>query len=310
MIESEFPSATSTAPTIPVGQILHGDNRAVLATLPPACVALAYLDPPFGTDRDFGAYSDRLAVDGETLADLQAWPVPAYRLFDLLPAMGIEPAEQAYLARLGVQLLAVRRVVQDSGAIWIHVDERFAHVVRLLGELLLAPARWQRTIIWRYRRWPTRARGHQRMHDVLLWFAGPGFTFHGLVGYEVLAPSTLKTFKGRKQRASFTADGQRRSERTTEAAIGPPLSDVWDVPILPPSGHERARSGRYPTQKPEALLERVIRSTSNEGDIVLDPFCGSGTACATAHKLGRRWIGIDAGEVAVRTARARLGLSG
>jgi DNA modification methylase len=293
----------------PENVILHGDNRAALAKLPAALVDLAYLDPLWNTGRDFGAFRDRSVLDGETLSDLRGWPLAAHRVFDVLGAAGLEPAEHAYLARLGAQFLAVRRVVRQAGAIWIHVDERHAHFVRLLGELLLAPARWQRTVIWRYRRWPTRARGFQRMHDVLFWFAGPGFTFHELVGLEPLAASTLRTFGTKKQRAVVSTEGRRRSLRSEETTAGPPLADVWEIPVLAPIGKERRRGESYPTQKPEALLERVILSTSNAGDVLLDPFCGSGTALAVAQRHGRRWIGIDASETAIRVARARLGLA-
>jgi DNA modification methylase len=84
---------------------------------------------------------------------------------------------------------------------------------------------------------------------------------------------------------------------------GPPLSDVWDVGVIAAIGRERTG---YPTQKPEALLERAIRSSTNEGDLVLDPFCGSGTALAVAERLGRRWLGIDVAPIAVELTKKRL----
>lgn len=91
-----------------------------------------------------------------------------------------------------------------------------------------------------------------------------------------------------------------------EQSVGPPLSDVWDIPVVAPSGHERTG---YPTQKPDALLERVVLSFSNEGDTVLDPYCGSGTTLAVAEKHGRKWIGMDASDVAIETSLRRLGVA-
>lgn len=146
------------------------------------------------------------------------------------------------------------------------------------------------------------------MHDVLFWFAGPGATFHELYGYEPIAESTRKTFGTLKQRAAFDDAGNRISVRTEEVTKGPPLSDVWDLPILPPSGNERRRGGKWPTQKPEALLERVILSTSSKGNVVLDPYCGSGTTLVVAQKFGRKWVGIEKSPEACKIARGRLGL--
>ena len=286
--------------------IIQGDNRTVLRELQTASIDLVYLDPPFNTGKDFGKWRDRHNSDPAPLRGLVNWPTMALTVFETLAQTSIELHVLAYLAILGTILVELRRVVKPSGAIWIHVDERHAHHVRLFAELLLKPATWQRTVIWRYRRWPTKSRGHQRMHDVLFWFAGPGHTFHELYGYEPIAESTIKTFGTAKQRAAFDDVGNRISVRTEEVTKGPPLSDVWDIPVLPPSGLERRRGGKWPTQKPEALLERVILSTSNEGDAVLDPCCGSGTTLAVAQKFGRKWIGIDASPEACEIAGARL----
>jgi site-specific DNA-methyltransferase (adenine-specific) len=143
------------------------------------------------------------------------------------------------------------------------------------------------------------------MHDVLLFYtASPDnqHTFHTLYGYEKLAPSTLKTFGTKKQRADFSS-GHRKPGVEEEETQGPPLSDTWEVGVIAASGRERTG---YPTQKPEALLERVLRASSNEGDLVLDPFCGCGTTLAVAHKLARRFIGIDAAPHAIDICRKRL----
>ncbi len=293
-----------------MNEIICGDNRTVLPTLPTASIDLAYLDPPFNTGHDFGVWKDRFSrCRGITLVqhqDMERWPEHARVMFQALAAV-YPMAVNSYLYEFGSTLLELRRTVQPRGSIWVHVDPRHEHLIRLVAEQLLAPAVWKSTVIWRYRRWPAPARKFQAMHDVLLWFAGPDHTFHELHGYEQLAESTQKTFGTKKQRADFSS-GHRKPSVTSEETHGPPLSDVWEIGVIAPIGKERRCGGKYPTQKPEALLERVIRSTSNEGDTVLDPCCGSGTTLAVAHRLGRRWIGIDQSPEAVRIARGRMSL--
>jgi hypothetical protein len=123
-----------------------------------------------------------------------------------------------------------------------------------------------------------------------------------LYGYEKLAESTLKTFGTKKQHADFSS-GHRKPSTVEEESAGPPLSDVWEVGVIAPISKERLG---YPTQKPEALLERVIKASSNEGDVVLDPFCGCGTAVAVAERLGRKWIGIDITHLAINLIKRRI----
>jgi hypothetical protein len=143
------------------------------------------------------------------------------------------------------------------------------------------------------------------MHDVLLVYARSSagdHKFHTLYGYERLAESTLKTFGTRKQRADFSS-GHRRPGIEAGETPGPPLSDVWEVGVIAAIGRERLG---YPTQKPEALLERVLLASTDAGDVVLDPFCGAGTTIAVAARLGRRWIGIDTSHLALGLVKHRL----
>ena len=139
-----------------------------------------------------------------------------------------------------------------------------------------------------------------------------------MYGYEKLAESTLKTFGTKKQKADFSSGHRKPSVEDEETAgpplpdfwdvehvleNGPPLSDAWEVSVIAAIGKERTG---YPTQKPESLLERVILSSSNEGDVVLDPFCGCGTAIAVAQRLRRKWIGIDVTHLAINIIRDRM----
>jgi site-specific DNA-methyltransferase (adenine-specific) len=160
-------------------------------------------------------------------------------------------------------------------------------------------------VIWRYRRWPSKTKNFQRVHDVMLRYVKDASVeprFNQL--YEPLAPSTQKTWGDRKQRAVTDQTGRRlRSSKTEEKSQGTPLGDVWEIGIVAPVAKERTG---YPTQKPEALLRRWIEACTSPGDLVLDPYMGSGTTLAVAHQLGRRGVGIDLGQEAHRVTKARL----
>jgi len=126
--------------------------------------------------------------------------------------------------------------------------------------------------------------------------------------YEPLAASTRATWGDRKQRAVVDTGGRRlRSSATEEATPGTPMGDVWDIGIIAPVAKERTG---YPTQKPEALLERLVTSCTDPGDLVLDPYSGSGTTSVVCARLGRRAIGVDLNRRALTIARRRLGALG
>jgi DNA modification methylase len=159
-------------------------------------------------------------------------------------------------------------------------------------------------IVWRYRRWPSRTPNFQRVHDVLLRYrkSAEGQPRYNAM-YEPLAASTLATWGTKKQRAVIKDGRRTRSSKTEDTTPGVPMGDVWDIGVIAPVARERTG---YPSQKPEALLERLISALSSPGELVLDPYAGSGTTLAVAEKLGRRFIGIDESAVAIETAMSRL----
>jgi site-specific DNA-methyltransferase (adenine-specific) len=274
-------------------RLIHGDLAAVLPALQREFknkINVIYVDPPFDTGDVFsckamvGSGEDKTRAEGAAYED--RWG-----------------AKGGYLAWLRGMLEGLVELLHPRGSLFVHLDWRASHHARLLLDELLTPRAFRAEIIWRYRRWPTRTSNLQRMHDTILYYAsGPDAVpvFHTL--YESLAPSTLRTFGTRKQRADFSS-GERRSGMLAVESPGVPLSDVWDISIVAPSGKERVG---YPTQKPEALLERILRVASDEGDLVLDCCCGSGTTLVVAERLGRRWVGCDVGGPAVQTTLRRL----
>lgn len=307
-----------------MGEVYFGDNLEVLRThIEDASVDLVYLDPPFNSDQDYhvlpGVQPSAKREPGRAFGDTWAWDERAEagfaaleamdrRLFDAMRALreftGVGGL-LSYLTMMAPRLVELRRALKPSGSIYLHCDPTASHYLKILMDALLGPACFRNEVIWRYRRWPGRSRQFQKMHDVLLFYtrsAGRKHCFTTLYGYEELAASTKRTFGTRRQVADFSS-GHRKPGKKDEVSPGPPLSDVWELGIVSPNGFERLG---YPTQKPEALLERIVLASSREGDLVLDPFCGCGTSLVVAERLGRRWIGIDAAYFAIELVKQRL----
>ena len=292
-------SAASSVPpddrwTSPDGSaLLRGNNLAVLGSLAgsqPETVTLAYLDPPFLTNRLHEAKDRRTGTERVAFDD--RWPDRA-----------------SYLEALAPRLAAIRTLLAPHGSVVIHVDPKTSHYVKVLADEIFGDEAFASEIVWRYRRWPSKTPNFQRVHDVLLRYrkdakVAPRWN----VLYEPLAASTLATWGTQKQRAVFEGDGRRsRSSSTTEPTQGVPMGDVWEIGVLAPVARERTG---YPSQKPEALLDRIVTALSDPGDLVLDPYMGSGTTLAVAAKQGRRFLGIDQSEVALETTLARLRANG
>jgi DNA modification methylase len=270
---------------------VQGDNVEAIAELVRERVhdvTLAYLDPPFFTQR-----AHRMA-DGSHAFD-DRWP-----------------SLTAFLDSLQRVMVSVRHILAPHGSVVIHVDPKTSHYVKIVGDRVFGVDAFASEIIWRYRRWPTKQTNFQRVHDVLLrYVADPSVEPRWNQLYEPLAPSTIAKHGIGKQVAIWKKMPRSNGKRVRDKADGEvrshgaAMGDVWDLPILAPSSRERTG---YPTQKPEALLERVIGALSDPGDLVLDPYAGIGTTLAVAARMRRDWIGIDCGDAAIRTIRERLGL--
>ena len=266
-------------------QIYQGDNVDVMSALCTELesqVSLAYLDPPYNSGR---VYRTRQGAGGF----VDVWE-----------------SDRQYLDHLRLRLEAVKGLLADHGCCVVHVDWHVSGQVRVLGDEVFGVSAFASEIVWRYRRWPAKTRNFQRVHDMLFrWVREPGkHRWHQL--YEPLSESTVKHWGSGKQLAEVGDDGRRsRSTSTSDPSPGAPIGDVWDIPIVAPRAHERTG---YPTQKPQALLDRLISACTDEGDLVLDPYLGSGTTLASSKKLGRRGIGIDSSAEAIRVACNRLGV--
>jgi DNA modification methylase len=283
------------------GRLWVGDNLGALDALYEefgAHVTLAYMDPPFLTNRVHEAIQME-TVDESGAARRRG----AKRLREA--AFDDRWADQAsYLEALAPRMERMRDLLAPHGSLVVHVDSKTSHYVRVLADEIFGPEAFASEIIWRYRRWPSKTPNFQRVHDVLLRFRKePRHAPRWNQAYESLAPSTVATWGTKKQNAVFDGKARLRSSSTEQESLGVPLGDVWDIGVIAPVSKERTG---YPSQKPLALLDRLVNTLSNPGDVVLDPYAGSGTTLVSAHRLGRRFVGFDSSPVAVDTIRRRF----
>ncbi|MCC7494994.1 MAG: hypothetical protein IT204_21780 [Fimbriimonadaceae bacterium] len=298
--------------------LYFGDNLQVLREhFPDECVDLVYLDPPFNSKRDYNYIYRDLAGAGDTAQEQafsDTWTFagaaaefrevtesgfPEGKLIDALHEVFGDTSLVAYLSVMALRLRELRRILKPTGSLYLHCDPTAGHYLKMVLDCVLGSSAFRSEVVWSYRRWPTRTPNYQHMHDLIYYYArGQTVTFNVL--YEPPSESFLKRFRGMGNRLDRGATTKRSSDEPTP---GLPMRDVWDLSILAGSSSERLG---YPTQKPLALLNRIIAASSNEGDVVLDPFCGCGTAVVAAQKLGRRWCGIDITSLSVTLMRQRL----
>lgn len=195
----------------------------------------------------------------------------------------------------------MRELLSDKGCIFLHIDWHIGHYVKLLMDEIFGKENFCNEIIWYYRRWNIASTLFASNHDVLLYYGKNkrNRTFHQFY----IPKSEKSSAQGKSWISVIGEDGVRRSIMTDEPTKGVPMPDVWDISMINPVANERLG---YATQKPEALLERVLNACSNEGDLVCDFFGGSGTTAAVAEQLGRRWITCDIGKPASLVMRKRF----
>jgi site-specific DNA-methyltransferase len=297
-----------------VNKIIFGDNLQVLKTLIEMKrrgelknadgtdgVRLIYIDPPFATKQDFSnkdskAYSDKLAG-------------------------------AAFLEWLRKRLILLRELLSDNGSIYVHLDWRKAHYIKVLMDEVFGEGNFKNEIIWHYGTYVGNTKNNfPRKHDsIFLYGKGSKTIFHPQRDGEpendanykrwknyfnennqILGknyPQDDSKFSGYVKRFEKENGHSPREEDVLLSVEGKLVDSVWEIQSVNPMAKERIG---YPTQKPEDLLERIIMSSSDEGDIVLDCFGGSGTTAFVAEKLGRRWVTVDAGKLSIYTIQKRI----
>lgn len=272
--------------------LLAGDKQTGLPSLR-GKVDLIYIDPPFDSKAD---YRTKISLPG---TDIQQKPTV---IEQFAYADTWEQGTISYLKMIYPRLVLMKELLSDKGSIYVHIDWHIGHYVKLLLDEIFGKENLVNEIIWHYKRWTAASSTFQKMHDVLFWYENHENQHIYNKQYQPFSEKTsIAQFK------RIVVDGRAVQDKTTlmdrDASIGVSMDDVWDISFLHPIAKERVN---YATQKPEALLERIIKASSNEGDLVCDFFGGSGTTAAVAERLGRRWITCDIGKPASLVMRKRF----
>ena len=274
--------------------LYHGDNLDFLHGMNSETVHLIATDPPFNKNRDFHATPDSLAK-GARFRDRWSWERDVHEewvdsIKDDWPAVWsvIEAARAAYgddmaafLCWLGVRVMEMHRVLRQDGSLYLHIDHTAHAYVKGLLDAIFGHKNFRNEIVWCYSGGGIPKKDFPRKHDTLLRYTKSGeYTFH----------VERKPYKENTQEVGIhsTYSGP---DNKIDLDRGTPITDWW-IDISTVTGWNPERTG-YPTQKPLALYERIIKASSNEGDFVLDPFCGCATTPVAAERLGRRWVGMD-----------------
>ena len=274
------------------GTIYFGDCLEVMAAWRPEQVDLVYLDPPFNSSRNynilFGTQSNGSSSQFLAFEDTWAWDDGARERVDELRGAAGHPARAAiaglstilgksgmlsYVSYMAERLYHIHRILKPTGSLYLHCDATASHYLKILLDAVFGADGFRNEIVWQYGLGGSSKRTWSKKHDIILFYTkSPDYYFN-----KPTIPATSQRMKGRSKG----------------------MLDCWsDIPSLNNMSKERLG---YPTQKPVALLERIIAASSRKGDLVLDPFCGCGTSLVAAHNTGRRWAGIDISAFAVET---------
>jgi DNA modification methylase len=356
-------------------KLYYGDNLEVLKMyVKDESVDLVYLDPPFNSRQDYNvlfAEKDGSQSSSQIHAfeDTWEWNIDAQRAYEQIVEQGGRVADalrafktflfnsdmMAYLAMMAPRLVELRRVLKETGSIYLHCDPTASHYLKILMDAVFGPQFFRNEIIWK------RSHAHSdskqgaqhfgRITDTLLFYSrgtkttwnalytpydekyierdyrrldadgrryridnlqGPGGAAKGNPSYEVMGVTRYWRYSKEKME-KLIAEGRviqtrpgavPQYKRYLDEMPGVGVQNLWDD--LPNINNRSNEMLGYGTQKPEALLERILKASSNEGDVVLDPFCGCGTTVQVAQRLNRRWIGIDITHLAIGLIKKRL----
>lgn len=258
-----------------------GDNLEIMHGMPDASIDLIATDPPFNTGRDWIQFNDK-------------WG-----------------SMDKYLKFMELRLEEMHRLLKPTGSFYLHCDPTASHYLKVMLDGVFGIKQFRNEIVWKRQLGRSNnAKLYGKEHDILLFYTrSDAYVFNPV--YKPLTAEQIKAYKHTDEngRKFYTDSGNRKRETKVrrfylDESKGIALDTLWTKDCqLASSSKERLG---YPTQKPVALYERIIKASSNAGDTVLDPFCGSGTTLEAAGTLGRRWIGIDQNPEAIAICKKRL----
>ena len=313
------PSWDSSAPNVANRTLFEADNLPVMRGINSETIDLIATDPPFNKGKDFHATPDSLAA-GAKFQDRWRWQEDVHpdwveAIQDQWPAawavidstrLTYGDDMGAFLCFIGVRLMEMHRILKPAGSLYLHCDPTASHYLKALLDAIFGRENFRNEIIWAYA--PTGRppkRGFHRKHDVILYY-GKSDAGHFNHQFGPMTPETLATYSETDEhgRRFKIAHGGRRTYLDQQK--GRPIPSWWtDIPSFGSATNAPERTG-YPTQKPLALYDRIIRASSNEGDWILDPFAGCATTPIAAELAGRNWIAIDLWDGAIETTIERF----
>jgi len=283
-------------------------------------VDLIYIDPPFNSKRNYNIFFDDKEIKAQRIAFEDTWTfknvndsmselntIETENIHLLLMTYAkVAPSAFPYLVMMALRIIELHRVLKSTGSFYLHCDPTCSHYLKTICDVIFGKDNFRNEIIWSYKRYTAFSNRFQRLHDVILFYSKTDIVLFNDIR-EDYADKSGKADSHYKQ----DEDGKwyrwqkRKGQEPYKIYLseGRRTGDVWDISIINASAKERLG---YPTQKPLALLERIIKASSNEGDIILDAFCGCGTTVDAAESLKRRWIGVDISPIAINLIENRL----
>ena len=272
-------------------------------------VDLIYLDPPFNSKTNYNILYGSLTANGtpaqvRAFRDTWKWDIAAVERVQRMTNAIAHPAHNsvvglhralgdsgmvAYISYMAERLSVARQLLKSTGSLYIHCDPTASHYLKIVMDNIFGGKNFLNEIVWHYTGGGRSTRYFSRKHDIIFWYSKTEDS-HIFNIDDVRVPYS--------ETSGYAKGGitSKAGKHYTPNPKGTPIDSVWDIPIINPMSKERLG---YPTQKPMALLEKIIQASSREGDLILDPFCGCGTTIAAALKNHRQWIGIDISAFAI-----------
>jgi site-specific DNA-methyltransferase (adenine-specific) len=270
-----------------INNIYNGNCIEKLKEIEANAVDLIYFDPPFFTQRK---HILRNKDNSKT-----------YEFDDKFNSI------EDYLSLIENVLTQSKRVLKKTGSVFLHCDKNASHNIRVLMDNIFGRENFQSEIIWSYKRWSNGKKGLLNAHQIIYFYSKTKDFKFNPVYTDYSATTNLDQILQDRERNKNGKSVYKKDENGNimlgKEKKGVPLSDVWEIPYLNPKANERVG---YPTQKPVLLLNQILNIASDEGDLVVDPFCGSGTTCVSAKFLNRNFIGIDVSLDATELAKSRI----
>ncbi len=302
-------------------ELYFGDNLDVMKKMhtqhPQGFIDLIYIDPPFNSKRNYNvlfesidmtdtkaqkeAFSDTWSSVSyhDTLNEIQILNLDVYKFITALDSIRISKSALSYLTIMAIRIIYMHKLLKNTGSFYLHCDPTMSHYLKILCDLVFGEKNFRNEIIWSYQRWTGATNQYQSMHDVILFYQKSKKEGKFNTQYETYSNKS----KHKSKRFSKFVDGKISQIYTEDFTRSKAMRDVWEISYLNSQAKERLG---YPTQKPLALMERIIQASSNEGDVVADFFCGCGTTIAAAEKLNRNWIGTDISHLSIKLILKRL----